>query len=178
MALPVSVPGDLQVSGNLSVLGTFAPPAGTIDNAAVKAGATGNYILATKVAHQGVGIGGSLELVGPTTAITAITRHLFMAKGAGTLASFGVWLTTASTVDGTVTVDLKKSTGAGAFATVLSGTIGLSTATAPLTLIPGTITSAAYIAGDIFEVVTAVAIGSGNQCKGLGIQLACREEPA
>ncbi len=89
-----------------------------------------------------------------------------MAYAAGTLVDFSVWIEVVGTGGGmSVTVDLKKSTGAGAYATVLNAS------TAVRTQVQGTITSAAYVAGDIFEAVVTATAGGGTLPTGLSVRL-------
>lgn len=87
---------------------------------------------------------------------TAQTVNKYIATAAGTVADINAMIDTAATSTGTVTVDLKKSTGGGAFASVLSSVITINSSTTVRTAVAGAITSAAYIAGDIFQfVITA-----------------------
>lgn len=103
------------------------------------------------------------------TAILAANETIAIARGNGTLKSFRVVITGAVATGGdrTVTVDLKKSTGAGAFATVLSGTVGFTNGSALLTVTAGTLSDTTVQAGDIFQVTVAVAGAAGNQAQGL-----------
>lgn len=178
MASPNTI-GDTVVAGSLAITGSFSPPAGSIQDNAVKAGATGNYIQATKTQHQAPGvIGGSVQLFGPTTAVVAVTQTLGMAKGAGTLGNLDAWTEVIATgADRTITVDLQKSTGAGAYATVLSATAGFTNVSPVRTAVAGTFSSTAYVAGDIFRLVVTVAGAAGAQATGLTVRIVTREEP-
>lgn len=173
------------MSSSIDVLyvGTFSAgkaslPAGCVADSQIAAGAPGSYVQATKLIHQDTGAASGLMLFGPAVTITALTQTLGMARGAGTLVSFGVWIEVQATgADRTVTIDLQKSTGGGAYATVLTATIGLSNATAVRTLVTAALASAAYVAGDIFRAVVSVAGVAGAQAQGLAVQLIVQENP-
>lgn len=80
--------------------------------------------------------------------------------------------------DRTVDVDLLKSTGAGAFATVLSAVIQFTSGSTLRQVVAATISSAAIQDGDHFKVTTAVAGAAGNQALGISITLKWWEDPA
>lgn len=167
---------DVYVAGNLSAQ-SVTLPSGTVTNAAVQSAA---LIDATKLVHQAPGaMGACLQLFEPATAITAVNQTIGMAYSSGSLVAFTAWIEVVATdVSRTVTVDLQKSTGAGAYATVLSATIGFTNASSIRTAVSGTISSASYVAGDIFRVVVTVAGGAGTQAKGLTFRLITRENPS
>lgn len=161
MAEPNVVPGDLQVKGVLMPTG-LAAPAGFLTNTMVNSAAA---IDASKLLHM---VNRGVELYAPTTSVAAVTKLAYVAKGVGSLSVVRAFISVvASDVSRTVTVDLQKSTGGGAFATVLSGTVGFTSASSVRTLVSGTISSATYAAGDLFQWVVTVAGGSGTQATGL-----------
>lgn len=167
---------DLHVTGTISA-GVIQLPASSVGNADIEAAAG---IAASKVVHQAPGAqGAAVELFGPTTAVTALTKTLGMAYASGTLVAFTAWIEVVATgADRTVTVDLQKSTGAGAYATVLSATAGFTNASAVRTAVSGTISTTPYVAGDIFRAVVTVAGAAGNQATGLSVRLMLQENPA
>lgn len=178
MAAPTTIPGTVYI-GTLSC-GSFTPPAASVSNAAIAAGSSGNYVAAEKLEHMAPGgMGGSIELYGPTTAVAALTKTLGMAKGAGDIVSFGAWIEVVATgADRTITVDLHRSTGGGAYATVLSATVGFTNGSTVRSLVSGTLSSTTFAAGDIFRVVVTVAGAAGAQATGLSVYLGLHEEPA
>ena len=178
MAAPDTIPGDLVVGGTLSC-GRVSLPAGSVANVQISAGATGNYVVAEKLEHQAPGaMGGSVQLFDPTTAVAAVTRTLGMAFGAGTIEGISAWIEVAATgADRTITVDLQRSTGGGAYASVLSTTIGFTNASAIRIAVNGTISGAAYVAGDIFRITVSVAGVAGAQATGLTVRVRVHEEP-
>jgi hypothetical protein len=113
--------------------------------------------------------------------VVAATYYARIVRGAtGTILGFRAALTetVATGGDRTVTVDLHKSTGGGAFATVLSATIGFTSGSTLYTVGSGTINSPAIQAGDILKIVITVAGAAGNQALGLIVDLDTTETPA
>lgn len=104
------------------------------------------------------------------TTVTAVTKGLTIIKSAqgATLMGFeaNVW-TIATDVSRTVTVDLQKSTAGGAFATVLSSTIGFTNTSSNRVKQSAVISNTSCVQGDIYQVVVTVAGGSGSQAIGL-----------
>jgi hypothetical protein len=146
---------------------------GKINNGDVDANAD---IAASKVIHNQTI---DSELFGPTTSVAALTKLLHIAKSSGTIQYFrAIVVTPATGADRTVTVDLKKSTGGGAMSTVLSGTIGFTNLSTAFTDVSGTLSSADYVEGDVFEAVVTVAGAAGNQALGLLISLSVTPEYA
>ena len=178
MAAPDTIPGDLVVGGTFSCA-RISLPAGSIANVQIAAGATGNYVFAEKLEHQAPGaMGGSIQLFDPATAVAAVTRTLGMAWGVGTIEGISAWIEVAATgADRTITVDLQKSTAGGAYATVLSATIGFTNASAIRTAVNGTISGVNYVAGDILRLVVTVAGVAGAQATGLTVRVRVHEEP-
>jgi hypothetical protein len=167
------IAGDLRVHGNISC-NTFSPPAGSINNQAILGDA---QIAAEKLQQQGNGIWTAVELFGPLTAVTALTKTLGMAYAPGTLVDLDAWIEVVATgADRTVTVDLHKSTGGGAYSTVLSGTIGFRNVSTVRVAVGATISTPAYVAGDIFRLVVTVAGSAGAQATGLTVRLTARED--
>lgn len=146
---------------------------GKISNADVDASAD---IAASKLIHnQTIDV----ELYGPTTTVAALTKLLHIAKASGTLQSFqGIVVTPATGADRTVSIDLKKSTGGGAMTTVLSASIQFTNGSSAFGYEAGTISSATYEQGDVFEAVVTVAGAAGNQALGLLISLGVTPEYA
>lgn len=162
MAEPNVIPGDLQVKGSGS-FGSLTLPSSAVSNSHVSSTAA---IDASKLLHM---VNVCTELYGPSSTVAALTKECYIAKGIGTLTSVRAAIngTIATGGDRTVTVDLQKSTAGGAFATVLSGTVGFTNGSTLRTLSTGTISSATYAAGDLFRWVVTVAGSAGNQALGL-----------
>lgn len=128
----------------------------------------------TKVQHQfSIGPG---ELFATATAVSAVTKYIWVTKGtAGTIQSISAAITgTVPTSSDSVTVDLKKSTGGGALSSVLSATITLNSSSVLRTAQSGTISSASTVAGDLLAVVVTV---SGSSGAGLVVTVTVSETP-
>ena len=115
----------------------------------------------------------STELFGPAVSVAALTQWLHIVRGSiGTIVGFEAAIAVvASDVSRTVTVDLQKSTGGAAFATVCSGTIGFTNASSVRVPVAATFSSTSLVDGDILQVVVTVAGGSGTQATGLTVTL-------
>jgi hypothetical protein len=97
----------------------------------------------------------------PNTTATTETKVVATIRGAtGTLKGFVAGAIVAPLTTATVTLDLKKSTGGGAFASVLSAPITIDNANVDRVVEAATIAGATLTAGDVLEiVVTATASG-------------------
>ena len=112
------------------------------------------------------------ELIASASAVTAITKLLHISAVTGTVMGLKAAVMTAATgADRTVTVDLQKSTGGAAFATVLTTAVILNNASvarvAQNAVVNATLIS--LVAGDILQVVVTVAGSANDQAKGLVI---------
>lgn len=159
--------GDTHVNGSLTVK-TFVPPAGCIDNAAVKANA---QIAASKLVNR------QRFTHTQSGTVAAATEYIFIARAACTIAAIEACIpdTIATGADRTVNVDLQKSTGAGAFATVLSATIEFDNGSVLRTVSTGTLASDTLVDGDILRLVITVAGSAGNQAVGLIVNVTVDE---
>lgn len=113
------------------------------------------------------------------TAVVAAVQDVFIVRGAtGTIVSIEAAITgaIATGADRTVTVDLHRSTGGGAFATVLSATIVLDDDSVLRVAEAGTISSDSLLDGDILRIVVTVAGAAGNQGQGLVVTVHIRED--
>jgi hypothetical protein len=164
------IQNDLHVAGHLSCK-TFTLPAACVGNATI-AGAAG--IEATKVVHQF-----PLHIQqSPGSAVVSATTLLHILRAIGSVVSFEASTTTAATGgDRTVSIDLQKSTGGGAFATILSSPISLTNATTARTVVSGTVSNPSLVDGDLLQVVVTVAGAAGSQAQGLLVTVTLREEP-
>lgn len=174
MAVPTRIEGDLRVNGHFSAK-TAEYPAGSVNNAAIAAGAA---IAATKVVHQ-FQVGG--QLVAPGTVVDDMTQLLHCVYGVtGTIVRAEAFITTVATSSGsTILVDLHKSTGGGAFSTLCT-TGGTLTFTSTATVrVPSalTLTSNALVDGDILQAVVTTPGSSAALPQGLFLSLIVQEDP-
>jgi hypothetical protein len=120
-----------------------------------------------------------VELFGPTTTIAALTKLLHIARAAGTIVAVEAIITVQATgADRTVTVDLQKSTGGGAFATILSTTVNIDNTTVVRTAVLAVVSNTDLVDGDILQAVVTVAGSAGNQAQGLLLTVTFDERPA
>lgn len=136
----------LHVNGPLSAT-SFTLPAGSVTDAGVAGGAN---IDPAKMRHR------HKPLYSQAGTAAAETRAVFVATHSGVVVSFAAGHRTALTGDATTTFDLRKNG-----VSVLSAVVSFTSATAAYALLSGTVTTTAFVAGDVFEVVVAVAAGTG-----------------
>ncbi len=163
---------DILFRGTCTFLRGIAQAAGSVTNAMIASAAGIN---ATKLEHQH---SVNVELYGPAVTIAALTKLVFACRGAtATVISVKASIyVAADDVSRTVHVDIQKSTGGGAFATIMTATVSITNGTAIFTPVAGTINSGALVAGDVLQCVVTVAGGSGNQAKGLMLEMHVRED--
>lgn len=146
----------------------FTLTSGTLGNAAIQTNAA---IDDTKLKHR------YSFVLSQTGAVVAATEYLRIMQAAGTVLSVEAAITevVATGADRTITIDLQKSTGGGAFATVLSATIEFDNASVLRTISVGGISSAALVDGDILKLTVAVAGAAGAQAAGLVVNVVLSE---
>lgn len=147
----------------------------SIANADVSASAA---IAATKLEHQ---FAVTEELAESSTNVAAVTRLCHVVRGAtGEIVDVDAAIMAAMTTDRSITVDLQKSTGGGAFATVFTTAIALDDTTVVRTATGGTLdaTKTDLVAGDILELIVTLGGSSGTLAQGLVATVTLREDPA
>jgi hypothetical protein len=164
------IEGDFHVTGRISS-GNLTIPASTISDAAVASDAA---IAATKVSHD-VRKTYSQEAAANAAADNKV---IHVARNSGTVAAFECGLITApDTAPGssgrTATFDLKKNN-----TTILSGTVQLDSTNTARVVEAGTISSAAYVDGDVFQVVITVGGSAGTHALGIFCEASFREVAA
>ena len=160
---------DLLINGSLRCT-RFTPPVGCITDGSITSGAGVAYDKLTHYHHL-------KSVIAPATTITAYTELLHIANGAGTVQYLKAATVTAPTGDHTVTIDLKKSTGGGAFATVLSTPLVLNSSNVALTSVNALLSTATVVSGDLLEVIITVAGSTSSQGAGLIISVFVSELP-
>jgi hypothetical protein len=146
-----------------------------IPNSSIKNQMIVGPIDASKVTrHESVNV----QLFGPTTTVTALTQDIHIVRGVtGTLLAIQAAIcgTIATGADRTVTVDLQKSTGAGAYATVLSSTVGFTNVSVLRTAVSGVLSGTSVIVADILRLIVTVAGAAGAQALGLVVTVTMEE---
>lgn len=158
--------GNVYVNGNLACT-TFSCPANTIDNAAMKAGAAGNYVDPTKLATRR--ITSYAQATGTdNVSVTQVLRVIYGATA--TLRAFRAYNYSTALSTDTTTIDLKKNG-----STVLTAVITLNLAAGTTVTAAAGFTSAALVTGDkLTIVVTATGSDPGQ---GLYVELIYDEDP-
>lgn len=161
---------DLHVRGTLSAE-RFLPPAGSIADAGVQALAD---IADTKVRHR------NNFTLSQTGTVVAATQYLTIQKYTGAVLAIEAMITEtiATGADRTVTIDLAKSTGGAAFASILTSTIVFNNVSVLRTITEGVINTSGLVDGDVLRLTVAVAGAAGNQALGLVVTVQARENAA
>jgi hypothetical protein len=149
-----TVDSDLVVTGNLQCT-TISLPESCVVNANVSGS---DPLAAAKTRHRHL----RTQRQAHGTAATAERRVVHVAHAAGTVSAFRVGPVVAAVGDSTATLDLYKNG-----TTVLSGTVVVNNSKAAYSKTTGTVSSAAYVAGDVFEVVQTISAGTGTLPQGV-----------
>lgn len=157
------------IDGSVSITGALTPkafncPAGAITDAGIN---SGTQIAAAKVVHQH--LRGHAQ---PNTTATTETRTIHVARYAGTVVDVVAGSIAANVGAATVTLDVKKNG-----TTILTGTTTLDNANTARVVEAATINpaSAAYVAGDWFEIVLTATAGGGTLATGVYAQATFNE---
>lgn len=174
MTTTLTYPSGLDhiFQGNVRVNGNLYPPAGSIGNTEIEAGAA---IDATKLIHQ-FPISYA-QANGSDVASATQLLHVF--RGAATILSVEVVPATAPTGgDKQFTVDFKLGNAGSGFATILSGVITVDSSSVTRTVQTGTLTTTAAADGDTLEVVITASGSTGSQGQGFVTTCFVSEAPS
>lgn len=133
--------------------------------------ASGAGIAASKLEHE------HRATVSQTSTVAAATHYLTVNRSTGTLLSLEAAITEAIATGGdrTITIDLLRSTGAAAFASVLTSTLQFTSASTLYLNSAATISSTSMADGDLWKLTVTVAGAAGAQATGIVISLTWRE---
>lgn len=167
------MPSDLpnQIVGDLHVVGRITMESITLPNNAVR---NENIASDAKVAGSKVGALIKRFWSQPNTAAAAVTQAIHRAAAAGSVTAFRAGVIGLATGDSTVTVDLRKNG-----VSILTGVITITSASpsAAYGVVVGAISAAAYVAGDVFDIVVTPTVGTGTLPTGLFVQAIFNEDP-
>lgn len=163
MAAPTTFPGDVHISGSLTV-GSFTPSSGSVTNASIAAAAA---IQATKLEHQ------YERTYAQAGNATDESRILHNAYGAGDIIAVRVSCLSVPIGDSTCTVDVKLNG-----TTILSGVITLNSSSVLYTQQAGTLVTTTYTAGQVFSTTIDATAGTGTLPTGVSVTLVLREDAA
>jgi len=154
------IDSDLFVNGTISAR-NFTPPDSCITDASVDTAANINY-------SKLQGFHALHSKTAPATAVTAYSEYMHCCRSTGTIVAVEALVDVVATgTDRIVTVDVLKSTGAGAFATVLSATVDFDDSSTAKTVSAGTISDDDVVEGDILKITVTVAGSNLVQAQGL-----------
>lgn len=154
--------GDLTVRGTLRAT-TMVPSSQSVGDAECDAG---DPITAEKLEHQYIARLAQVH----GSAATAERRVVHCAYGAGDVVDVRAGVVVAAIGDSTVTVDVKKNG-----TTILSAPIVLDATNLAYAEETGSVSVAAFSAGDVLEVFTTVAAGTGTLPQGLYVNVVLHE---
>ena len=169
--------GDYHVRGSLSVAGDFAAAAGSITNEMVKAAAG---LDVSKMDHRIV-----QTYAQPAGDYAYDAQHVIhIAKAAGTISGFKVFIDAVAVGDSIVEIDILKADGAaGAFASILTSVFEISALAdddedLALTVLDaiGNVSPATYVANAVFAIKVDVSVLGGTVPTGLVVQVTFDEE--
>ncbi len=106
--------------------------------------------------------------------VAAVTERKVhhVARSAGSVAAIEAGIVVAAAGAATVTVDLKKNG-----VSVLTSVVTINNTHAAYAKVVGAISSAAYVAGDVFELIVTATAGGGTLPQGLFVDAVYREGP-
>lgn len=149
------IEGDQHFANNVVIAGTLTAPAGSITNNNILASAG---IVTSKLDHLFI-----MPYFKVGTVATE-TAGIYVARKAGTVKSVEAFMIGANASGATVTVNVLKNG-----TTILSANASFSDSDAARAVKTGTISSAAYVDGDVFEVVVTATAGGGTVGTGLHV---------
>jgi len=166
---PMRIPGDVLIGGNLQA-NTMTLATSSITDANVASAAAISYLKVTHMLLADYAQDSGADVATKTNAIYCCRS----ASGA-VVFDVAVVVDTAPTGgDKAYTVDVKRSTGGGAFATILTGvvTVNSSSTTRSVNVASITGTTFTLVQGDILQVVVTASGSTGSQ--GQGVRVVCR----
>jgi len=163
---------DTTLRGVTNIAGTLAVPTGSITAQQIAAGAN---IETSKTIHRHVISYGQAN--GSAMADATVPIHIVRGT-TDSIIAVEVAIMTAAVGDSTVTVDLQRSTAAGAFATALTGVVTLDSDTVVRTAEAGTLTASTLADGDILSIVVDATVGTGTLPQGLIVTVTIDETAA
>jgi hypothetical protein len=166
MAEVMRIEGDVFVAGELSSQ-TMGIPSATVVNDDVAAAAA---IVASKLEHQFAKV--VCQESGTTCTDETYVAHV--GYGAtGTIVSFKCGVITACVGAATIAVDLLKNG-----VSILNSAATINSNHSARELVTGTISTSAYVTGDVLEIDFNETTGGGTQGKGVFAEVVLQEDAA
>ena len=168
---PTRFTNDVEFAGSVTFTGDMNLPAGVVDDEDI---AAGTNIEASKVVHRL-----HVTLAQKTGTDTAAeTRIVFAAYKACEVIAVKIAAETAATGgDKKATIDVKKSTGGGAFSSILDSAYDMDNSKSDKTVYDATLSGTPTLAaGDLLEIAITVSGSTGSQNQGLIVDVILEED--
>lgn len=163
---------DVNYNGTVQFTGPVTLPDSAVKDSNIAAGADISYEKTQHVDH-------AILSQENQTAATQSTRSIYIARAVGTVIGVKVTLMTVAVGDSTASIDVMKSTGGGALATILTGTVDLDSGDAAFVAVAGTLSGVpTLIAGDVIAVEIGPAVGTGTLMQGICVDVTIAEQGA
>lgn len=156
--------GDVTFAGDVNL------PDGVVDNADINSDADIAYSKLQHVHHCVIEQANG-------SAVADQESIVFIATAPCTILAVEIMILTAAAGDSTVDVDVKKSTGGGAFSSILSAAEQIDSTTVVRTLVEATLSGTPTLAdGDAIEIVIDATVGTGTLPQGIIVDVTIAEE--
>lgn len=159
--------GDITFHDEINIRKALNMPDGTVADAEVASDADIQY---DKLQHVHAVVFNQAD----GSAAATEDRIVHISRTAETLIGYQYCVDNAAVGDSTVDIDIQKSTGGGAFATVLSPETQITSADAAITAIDGSGDfdgTPTGVAGDLWKITIAATAGTGTLPQGLCVVL-------
>ena len=172
MGQPCRIEGDLYVTGTMfAALGIVLPSNSVIDATVSPAAAisTSKVVKQEPLRHRqqsGSAVIAANEILG---GVRGTTPSILQVRA--------MIDTVATGSDRTVTIDVQRSTGGGAFSSVLTSTLVFDHTATARTFSSATVSLPTLVDGDVIKVTVAVAGSAGNQALGLLVETFLLQTP-
>lgn len=167
-----NIRSDRIYHGAVSFAGTLTLPDQSVDNAAIKTGAD---VDSDKLEHKHPI---SVELAEQATEVVNIEKLIHVSRVTGSIVALEAAIVSVPGTGNSFTLDLQKSTGGGAFSSVLTSTLEFTSSSSALT--PGAAvidSSAASLAdGDILKLVVSCTSDTNGNAEGLVVTVTLKED--
>lgn len=169
-----TIDSNVAITGDLNARGTLVVASG--NHASSRFDSNGRRV-AEYVEHEHLI---HYSTAADTTTVAAITKTLATISKVGEVVDVIVFPVTAPTGgDLAYTVDIKKSTGAGVFASILSSVVTVNSSSVDRTAQTATLSGTpALAAGDALQIVIATSGSTGTQGAGVVVTIRIRMNPA
>lgn len=163
---PMRIPGDVVVGGNFQAK-TFTLPTSSVTDTNVATGANISYLKLTHMVLADYAQDSGADVATKTNVIYCCRSTL-----GAVVFDVAVVVDTAPTGgDKAYTVDIKRSTGGGAFSSILTGVVTVNSSSTTRSVNVASISGTTYtlVQGDILEAVVTASGSTGSQGQGVRV---------